>query len=58
MDLSINVNVSTDIGQTGHNEQNDPKIPEWHKQILEEPSEKYETGKNRLKNWDEVQKDL
>ncbi len=36
----------------------DMETPEWHKQILEERTEKYESGKGKLKNWDEVQKGL
>ncbi len=36
----------------------DMDVPEWHKQILEERIEKYETGNAKMKDWDEVQKNL
>jgi hypothetical protein len=36
----------------------DTEIPEWHKQIVEERQEKYEKSGHKLKDWDEVQKDL
>jgi hypothetical protein len=36
----------------------DMDIPEWHKQIVEERIEKYEAGEGKMKNWEEVQKNL
>ncbi len=36
----------------------DMDVPEWHKQILEERSEKYITGNASTENWDDVQKNL
>ena len=34
------------------------EVPAWHKQIVEERVEKYEKGDSKLKDWDNVQKDL
>lgn len=36
----------------------DIDIPEWHKKIVEERIEKYEAGGGKMKNWEEVQKNL
>jgi hypothetical protein len=36
----------------------DEGIPEWHKQILEERLEKYESGNAKMKDWEDVKKSL
>ena len=32
----------------------DDDIPEWHKEILEERSKKYESGEEEMLDWEEV----
>ena len=36
----------------------DDEIPEWHKQILNDRLEEYEKGNLKMKDWDQVKKDL
>ena len=33
-------------------------VPDWHKQILQERLEKYESGNAKMKDWEEVKKTL
>jgi hypothetical protein len=34
------------------------EVPEWHKEIVNERMEKYEKGKGKMLDWEDVQKDL
>lgn len=36
----------------------DGEVPEWHKTIVRERTEKYEKNSNDLLNWDDAKKDV